>query len=109
MRNVLMLFFLFFMAEIPQISAQQSAIYTNSLSEFDNAFKLFKDKQYQSAQILFEKVKQNNNLQDVQAECAYYIGICQNIVTLVEIFPVQNNIALLQCRLDLFWNLLGNP
>ena len=76
MRNVLMLFFLFFMAEIPQISAQQSAIYTNSLSEFDNAFKLFKDKQYQSAQILFEKVKQNNNSQDVQAECAYYIGIC---------------------------------
>lgn len=76
MRNVLMLFFLFFMAEIPQISAQQSAIYTNSLSEFDNAFKLFKDKQYQSAQILFEKVKQNNNSQDVQADCAYYIGIC---------------------------------
>ena len=76
MRNVLMLFFLFFMAEIPQISAQQSAIYTNSLFEFDNAFKLFKDKQYQSAQILFEKVKQNNNSQDVQADCAYYIGIC---------------------------------
>ena len=76
MRNVLMLFFLFFMAEIPQISAQQSAIYTNNLSEFDNAFRLLKDKQYQSAQILFEKVKQNNNSQDVQADCAYYIGIC---------------------------------
>jgi len=64
------------MAEIPQISAQQSAIYTNNLSEFDNAFKLFKDKQYQSAQILFEKVMQNNNSQDVQSDCAYYIGIC---------------------------------
>ncbi len=76
MRNVLMLFFLFFIAGIPQISAQQSAIYTNNLSEFDNAIKLFKDKQYQSAQILFEKVKQNNNSQDVQADCAYYIGIC---------------------------------
>jgi len=76
MRNVLMLFFLFFIAGIPQISAQQSAIYTNNLSEFDNAFKLLKDKQYQSAQILFEKVKQNNNSQDIQADCAYYIGIC---------------------------------
>ena len=43
MRNVLMLFFLFFIAGIPQISAQQSAIYTNNLSEFDNAFKLFKE------------------------------------------------------------------
>jgi TolA-binding protein len=76
MRNVLMLFFMFFMAGIPQVSGQQSAIYTNNLSEFDNAVKLFKDKQYQSAQILFEKVKQNDNSQDVQAECAYYIGIC---------------------------------
>lgn len=76
MRNVLMLFFVFFMAGIPQVSGQQSAIYTNKLSEFDNAVKLFKDKQYQSAQILFEKVKQENNSQDVQADCAYYIGIC---------------------------------
>ena len=76
MRKILMLFFLFFLAGIPNISAQQSAIYTNNLSEFDNAISLFKDKQYQSAQILFEKVKQSNNSQDVQAECAYYIGIC---------------------------------
>jgi TolA-binding protein len=76
MRNVLMLFFMFFMAGIPTVSGQQSAIYTNNLSEFDNAVKLFKDKQYQSAQILFEKVKQNDNSQDVQADCAYYIGIC---------------------------------
>ncbi len=76
MRNVLMLFFVFFMAGIPQVSGQQSAIYTNNLSEFDQAVKLFKDKQYQSAQILFERVKQNDNSQDVQADCAYYIGIC---------------------------------
>ncbi|MDN3676615.1 tetratricopeptide repeat protein [Flavobacterium paronense] len=76
MRKILMLFSLFFLVGIPMISAQQSAIYTNNLSEFDNAILLFKDKQYQSAQILFEKVKQDNTAQDVQAECAYYIGIC---------------------------------
>ena len=76
MRNVLILFFVFLMAGIPIASGQQSAIYTNNLSEFDNAFKLFKDKQYQSAQILFEKVKQNNNSHDVQSDCSYYIGIC---------------------------------
>ena len=76
MRNVLMLFFMFFMAGIPKVSGQQSAIYTNNLSEFDNAISLFKDKQYQSAQILFDKVKHENAAQDVQAECAYYIGIC---------------------------------
>ncbi len=76
MRNVSLLFFVLFMAVIPQVSGQQSAIYTNKLSEFDNAVFLFKDKQYQSAQILFEKVKQNNNSLDIQADCAYYIGIC---------------------------------
>jgi tetratricopeptide (TPR) repeat protein len=76
MRNILILSFMLFMAGIPQVSAQQSAIYTNKLSEFDNAIFLFKDKQYQSAQILFEKVKQENISLDIQAECAYYIGIC---------------------------------
>ena len=76
MRNVLMLFFLFFLAGISEVSGQQSAIYTNNLSEFDNAISLFKDKQYQSSQILFDKVKHENAAQDVQAECAYYIGIC---------------------------------
>ena len=76
MRNVLMLFFLFFIAGISEVSGQQSAIYTNNLSDFDTAFSLFKDKQYQSAQILFDKVKHDNLAQDVQAECAYYIGIC---------------------------------
>ena len=76
MRKVLLLFFMFLIAGIPEVSGQQSAIYTNNLSEFDTAVKLYKDKQYQSAQILFEKVKQDDNSQDVHADCAYYIGIC---------------------------------
>ncbi len=76
MRKILMLFFLFFIAGLSNVSGQQSAIYTNNLSEFDNAILLFKNRQYQSAQILFDKVKQDNTAQDVQAECAYYIGIC---------------------------------
>lgn len=76
MRNGLMLFFMLCMAGVSQVSGQQSAIYTNNWSEFDNAVLLFKDKQYQSAQILFDKVKQNNPSQDIQADCAYYIAIC---------------------------------
>ncbi|QBZ97831.1 tetratricopeptide repeat protein [Flavobacterium sangjuense] len=76
MRKSLMLFFLFFIAVIPNVSGQQSAIYTNNLSDFDNAVLLFKDKQYQSAQILFDKVKNDNTTEDIQADCAYYIGIC---------------------------------
>ena len=57
MRNVLMLSFLLGFSAVPTISAQQSAIYTHELSEFDKAVLLYKDKQYQSAQILFERVK----------------------------------------------------
>lgn len=76
MRKGLMLFFMLCMAGITQVSGQQSAIYTNKWSEFDNAVFLFRDKQYQSAQILFDKVKQNNPSQDIQADCAYYIAIC---------------------------------
>ena len=76
MRNVLMLFFLFFIAVVPKGYGQQSAVYTNNLSEFDKAISLFKDKQYQSAQILFDKVKHDNTTEDIQADCAYYAGIC---------------------------------
>lgn len=76
MRNVLMLSFLLGIAIAPTISAQQSAIYTHDLSEFDKAVLLYKDKQYQSAQILFERVKQNNKEHEVAADCAYYIANC---------------------------------
>ncbi len=56
--------------------SQQTAIYTNELKEFDRAIELYKDQQYQSAQIIFEKVKNQNKNQDVQADCAYYIANC---------------------------------
>jgi tetratricopeptide (TPR) repeat protein len=71
-----MLFFLLVIAGISKVSGQQSAIYTHSLSDFDQAVSLYKDKQYQSAQILFEKAKQDHKEQDVQADCAYYIANC---------------------------------
>lgn len=76
MRRVLIVFFLLATAGISTVSAQQSAIYTHSLSEFDKAILLYKDKQYQSAQILFEKVKQDTKEEDVHADCAYYIANC---------------------------------
>ncbi|WP_333601245.1 tetratricopeptide repeat protein [Flavobacterium sp.] len=76
MRRVSMLFFLLWMAGMSKVSGQQSAIYTHNLSDFDKAFLLYKDKQYQSAQILFERTKQDNKDQDVQADCAYYIANC---------------------------------
>ena len=50
-------FFLIFATHT--IWAQQSSIYTHDLKEFDKAVALYKDKQYQSAQILFDNVKNN--------------------------------------------------
>lgn len=76
MRNVLMLLVLLSFAGITTVSGQQSAIYTHPLSDYDNAVLLYKDKQYQSAQILFDKVRQGTNDSDVQADCAYYAANC---------------------------------
>lgn len=76
MQRVFMLVVLFFIAGTASISGQQSAIYTHTLSDFDNAVLLYKNKQYQSAQIIFERIKQTDISQDIQADCTYYIGIC---------------------------------
>jgi tetratricopeptide (TPR) repeat protein len=76
MRKLSMLYFLLPLAGITSVSGQQSEIYTHKLSEYDNAILLYKDKQYQAAQILFDRVKQSNNDHEVQADCAYYIANC---------------------------------
>ncbi|SNB34779.1 TPR-domain containing protein [Flavobacterium psychrophilum] len=56
--------------------AQQSAIYTNDLAAYNKALSLFNDKQYQSAQILFDKVKQENLNPELEADCTYYSANC---------------------------------
>ncbi|RYJ41870.1 tetratricopeptide repeat protein [Flavobacterium beibuense] len=58
------------------LSAQQSKIYTNDLKDFDKAVTLYNEKEYQAAQILFEKTKSTNSEMEVQADCAYYIANC---------------------------------
>jgi TolA-binding protein len=77
MRNFSRLYLLlFFTGTITSLSAQKTAIYTNNLKDFNRAIELYKDKQYQSAQIIFEQVKDSNNEQEVQSDCAYYIAYC---------------------------------
>ncbi|MBP8066851.1 MAG: hypothetical protein KAY31_05215, partial [Flavobacterium sp.] len=53
------------------LSAQQSNIYTHELTDFDKAVSLYKDKQYQVAQILFDKVKSTASNDEVKSDCAY--------------------------------------
>ncbi|MEO8534047.1 MAG: tetratricopeptide repeat protein [Flavobacterium sp.] len=72
--------FWFFIVQIllisTTVSAQKSAIYTYDLKDFDKALALYNDKQYASAQHIFEYVKNNATTEEVQSDCAYYIANC---------------------------------
>lgn len=59
-------------------SAQQSAVYTSELSDFNHAVALYNEEQYLAAQILFNKVKsaQVNSNKEIESDCAYYIANC---------------------------------
>src|SRR5690606_17502137 len=58
------------------LQAQQSTIYTSETSDFNKAVMLYKEKNYQASQILFEKVKNNTNNAEIQSDCTYYIANC---------------------------------
>lgn len=58
------------------VSAQKSAIYTYDLKDFDKALALYNDKQYASAQLIFEHVKNEAKTEEVQSDCTYYIANC---------------------------------
>ncbi|MEO8234501.1 MAG: tetratricopeptide repeat protein [Flavobacterium sp.] len=76
MQKYLLSLFVFLFFGITSMFAQQSAIYTNDLADYNKALTLFNDKQYQSAQILFDKVKQENSNPELEADCTYYSANC---------------------------------
>lgn len=55
MHRLSRLFLLFSFIGTAPVFAQQTAIYTNDLTEYNKAVSLYNDKQYQAAQIIFEK------------------------------------------------------
>ncbi|MFT3796795.1 tetratricopeptide repeat protein [Flavobacterium sp.] len=76
MRKLHWLFLFFLLVKTASVSAQKSAIYTHELEDFNRAVNLYKESQYQSAQIIFDKVKTQNVSPDVKADCAYYSANC---------------------------------
>jgi len=66
----------FFFIGLTASFAQQSAIYTNDLADYNNALALYNNKQYQSAQIIFDRVKQQNTNLEIQSDCTYYSANC---------------------------------
>ena len=81
---------------ITTVSAQKSEIYTNDLEAYNQAISLYNNKQYLSAQIIFEKVKWENHKQEVQSDCAFYNAMCaiklnqSNSDVLMENFILDN-------------------
>ncbi|EKT4499130.1 tetratricopeptide repeat protein [Flavobacterium psychrophilum] len=76
MQKYLLSLFVFLSFVFTSMFAQQSAIYTNDLAAYNKALSLFNDKQYQLAQILFDKVKQENLNPELEADCTYYSANC---------------------------------
>jgi tetratricopeptide (TPR) repeat protein len=76
MRKISRLLLLLFFISISTISAQKSAIHTSDSKDLDKALSLYNDKQYASAQLLFEKVKSAVANEELQSDCSFYIANC---------------------------------
>ncbi|TDD74038.1 tetratricopeptide repeat protein [Flavobacterium caseinilyticum] len=76
MRKTSWLFFIFLFSITISTSAQKSTIYTHDLKDFNKALSLFKDGQYASAQIIFNKVKETATTEELKSDCAYYAANC---------------------------------
>lgn len=66
----------FSLFQVSVSNAQQSSIYTHKLKEFDRAVELYRERQYQAAQILFDQVSSQDVSLDVKGDCAYYSANC---------------------------------
>ncbi len=76
MRKISWSLFLFLFCLSVSISAQKSAIYTHDSKDFDKALSLYNDAQYNSAQIIFEKVKSATTNEELISDCTYYVANC---------------------------------
>jgi len=102
--------------------AQKSTIYTTDLEDYNTAIFLYKNTQYQSAQIIFNKIITNKNpkLNSLQEDCNYYFASCSlhlnqqsagNLMeTFVENYPssTKNNKALYQIS-NFYFNQFNYP
>ncbi|WP_348798990.1 tetratricopeptide repeat protein [Flavobacterium adhaerens] len=76
MRKLPGLFLSFFLVQITSLYSQQSVIKTYPLKDFDKAISLYEDKQYKSAQVIFEQIKEKATTEGLESDCAYYIANC---------------------------------
>ncbi len=78
-----------------QMYAQQSAVYTSALEDYQKALSLYNNQQYLAAQALFTQVKKSAETDNIASDCTFYIANCavrlnqQNADQLVEQFVEQ--------------------
>ena len=74
-KKVVLPFVVFFITY--SISAQKTAIYTNSLSQYNHAIELYQNKAYVAAQHQFNTIKSKfDNSSELKANCEYYAANC---------------------------------
>lgn len=56
--------------------AQQSAVYTSNMVDYQKALSLYNNNQFLAAQSLFGSVKKTTKEEIVESDCAYYIANC---------------------------------
>lgn len=61
-----------FVGSLFYVNAQESEIYTFDQKDYQEALALYNNKQYQAAQTIFERVKNNTRDEETQANSAYY-------------------------------------
>lgn len=76
MRKIALNFILTFFVITTSVHAQKTEVYAHQLTDFDKAVSLYNEKQYVSAQLLFDKVKKQNPTDEIAAECVYYSAFC---------------------------------
>ena len=74
LHKFLLVFFLF---STFMVFSQKSKIYTNDLVEYNHAIELYQNRDYNAAQILFTKIKnQFDDASELKARCFYYEAFC---------------------------------
>ena len=76
MRKLSRLLLVLIFLQISYVQAQKSGIYTHDSKEFDKALSLYKDGQFASSQIIFEKVKLATTQEELKSDCAFYSAHC---------------------------------
>ena len=68
--------FLALLISLSVIDAQESAIYTSHLKDYQKAITLYNNNQYKAAQSLFQSIGDGSSDRQVKSECAYHVANC---------------------------------